>query len=453
MKKNKITLSGGATKEGVARTDALPVEEEQARNARLLLHEEEVNAERMVNRVALSIAVLLFLVNAVNTMITGWQWNAFSNILGICAYLLYNLVVYILLRTIGYRPALKYLSPAFTVSIVTLIVFGYANTSGWAHSLRTVTLLFYFVPIALSGLYCRPIVPLYTGALAAGEYSLLFLYVAFVERIPVGTRETFRVENISWDILFVYCSAFLIIGAGVAYASRRSRSLVDRLVKSEAQATFVRKVFGYYVSDSVRDNILRNKPELGGEERKVSILFSDIRGFTTLSEKLSASEIIDLLNDYFETMSGAIIENEGIINKFIGDGIVALYGTPLPVENHVYKAVMTALRMRELLAGFNKTLTKTGKPLIKIGIGIHTGNVVIGNVGSHQRMEYTAIGDTVNVASRVQEATKLFSTDILMTKDVYDALENHINVVRLPLVRVKGKEKPLTLYKIIGNAD
>ena len=150
-------------------------------------------------------------------------------------------------------------------------------------------------------------------------------------------------------------------------------------------------------------------------------------------------------------MSGAVIENQGIINKFIGDGMVAIYGTPLPVEDHVHKAVKTALRMRELLVAFNKDLTLKGKPPIEIGIGIHTGTAVIGNIGSHQRMEYTAIGDTVNIASRVQEATKSFSTDILITKEVYDGLNGRINAVRLPPVQVKGKVKPLDLYKVNGN--
>ncbi|MBD2161364.1 GAF domain-containing protein [Limnothrix sp. FACHB-1083] len=191
---------------------------------------------------------------------------------------------------------------------------------------------------------------------------------------------------------------------------------------------------------------------LTGERKDVTILFCDIRGYTSLAEALDATEVVALLNQYFETMVEAIFDRKGTLDKFIGDALMAVFGAPLPLEeDHAWLAVLTALDMRDRLKVFNRALVATDRPPLRVGIGISSGEVIVGNIGSRRRMDYTAIGDAVNVSSRLEGLTKEYGCDIILSEATYERCADRLWVRELDRVRVKGRTKPIRIFELIGD--
>ncbi|MBO3460532.1 GAF domain-containing protein [Aetokthonos hydrillicola Thurmond2011] len=191
-----------------------------------------------------------------------------------------------------------------------------------------------------------------------------------------------------------------------------------------------------------------------GERKEVTILFSDIRGYTTLTENLGAAEVVSLLNQYFETMVEAVFNYEGTLDKFIGDALMAVFGAPLPLlENHAWRAVQAALDMRHRLAEFNRRRIIQEQPQINIGIGISSGEVVSGNIGSRKRMDYTVIGDGVNLSSRLEGVTKEYGCDIILSEFTYQLCSDRIWARELDKIRVKGKHQAVNIYELISDRN
>ncbi|HIK27147.1 MAG: GAF domain-containing protein [Oscillatoriaceae bacterium SKW80] len=187
------------------------------------------------------------------------------------------------------------------------------------------------------------------------------------------------------------------------------------------------------------------------ERKEVTILFSDIRGYTTLTENLGASEVVSLLNEYFETMVEAVFNHEGTLDKFIGDALMAVFGAPLPLtENHAWMAVQSALDMRRRLQEFNNKRIISAQPRIQIGIGLSSGEVVSGNIGSKKRMDYTVIGDAVNLSSRLESVTKEYNCDIILSEFTYQLCGERIWARELDKIRVKGKHQAVSIYELIA---
>ncbi len=219
------------------------------------------------------------------------------------------------------------------------------------------------------------------------------------------------------------------------------------LARTEAKhRKHILSVFGRYVSKDVVDHLLKSEEalELGGQEREISVLFVDIRGFTAISEKLKPHKVIEFLNHYFGKMTDIVFKNNGTLDKFIGDSIMALFNSPQDEPQHAFKAVKTALEMQDAC----KKLHKEGLPKVEIGIGINTGRAVIGNMGSAQRQEFTAIGDTVNTSSRLCGVAEPGQT--IIAESTYQQCKNKIIAKKLPPLRVKGKAKALTVYEVTG---
>ena len=213
----------------------------------------------------------------------------------------------------------------------------------------------------------------------------------------------------------------------------------------------VRSTMARYMSKEVADQLLAaGEEELGGKDQKVSILFSDVRGFTTISEALGARETVSMLNEYFTEMVDVIFDHGGILDKYIGDAIMALFGAPFASPEDADNALLVANEMMIELAALNAKRTKEGKRPLDIGVGISTGDVVVGNIGSTKRMEYTVIGDSVNLASRLEGATKYYAAKILLSEFTVADLRRPALLREIDLLKVKGKDKPVAVYESLG---
>jgi len=206
-----------------------------------------------------------------------------------------------------------------------------------------------------------------------------------------------------------------------------------------------------YMTPGVAERVmaLGEDTMMKGERKEVTVLFSDIRGYTTLTENLEADKVVEMLNAYFETMVEAVFNFEGTLDKFIGDALMAVYGAPLPLKNHAWAAIQSALDMRQRLDQFNRNRRASNQPEIRIGIGISSGEVVSGNIGSQRKMEYTVIGDGVNLSSRLEGATKEYGCDIVLSEYTYNLCKDRIWVRELDRTQVKGKRKAVNLYELI----
>jgi len=206
-----------------------------------------------------------------------------------------------------------------------------------------------------------------------------------------------------------------------------------------------------YMTQELAEELLKlDDAKLGGDRKEVSILFSDIRGYTTLTENLEAEEVVSMLNEYFESMVEAVFKHKGTLDKYIGDAIMAVFGSPLPLAEHAWMAVQTSLEMRHRLHEFNRRRYAANKPKIKIGIGINSDTVISGNIGSSKRMEFTAIGDGVNLGSRLESVSKQYGCDIIISDNTYQPCQKNIWARELDYIRVKGRNEPVAIYELLG---
>ncbi|MBE7412048.1 MAG: HAMP domain-containing protein [Leptospiraceae bacterium] len=215
----------------------------------------------------------------------------------------------------------------------------------------------------------------------------------------------------------------------------------------------MKDAFGKFVNKEMAELALKGELKLGGEKKYCAIFFSDIRGFTAISEKLEPEEVVEFLNQYLSEMVACVNEYHGVVDKFIGDSIMAVWGGLKTYGNNTENAINTALKMRKLLLQFNKGRGSAKKPIIHIGCGINTGYVISGQIGSQEKLEYTVIGDAVNLASRVESASKAFGTDILISENSYKETEGIFKVEKMPAIKVKGKTEPQTVYAVLGRED
>lgn len=226
--------------------------------------------------------------------------------------------------------------------------------------------------------------------------------------------------------------------------------IVYRVVAGESDKRRIKDMFGKYVSPAVVEQMMETPPELGGVDMDITIFFSDIRSFTTLSESMTPQELVHLLNDYLTSMTDCLMEYNGTLDKYIGDAIMGFWGAPLPQEDHAVLACKSALRQLELLELLNEHAEPNKK--INIGIGLNSGVSTVGNMGSQGRMNFTVMGDHVNLASRLEGITKQYRTKIVISQSTRDAIahDEKFIVRELDDIRVKGKLKPVRIYELVG---
>ncbi len=213
----------------------------------------------------------------------------------------------------------------------------------------------------------------------------------------------------------------------------------------------VKNLMYRYMTPEVAEQLLASGDTgLGGKRQQVSVLFSDIRSYTTLTEGMEAEQVVTMLNEYFEEMVDAVFKYKGTLDKYIGDALMAVFGSPAPLENHPLCAMQTAVEMRQRLKIFNQERVAKKKMAISIGMGIHSDEVVSGNIGSSKRMELTSIGDGVNLASRLEGTSKQYGTDLVISDNTYQPYKEWLWVRELDLITVKGKSKPVRIYELLG---
>ncbi len=227
----------------------------------------------------------------------------------------------------------------------------------------------------------------------------------------------------------------------------------NKMISELRDAQRMRDLFGRYVSKEVAAQVLDNGADLGGENISATTLFADIRDFTSLSERLPAQEVVNILNRYYTRMVDVIVEEGGLVNKFGGDSLLAVFGAPIRQPDHALRAVRAAWQMTRALAEFNAEQIALGMPALTIGIGIASGEVVAGNVGGEERIEYTVIGDPVNLASRLQSLTKELGATVLLSENTQKELgEAQAEFHPFGKVPVRGKREPISVFALQGLA-
>ncbi len=225
-----------------------------------------------------------------------------------------------------------------------------------------------------------------------------------------------------------------------------------KFIGEESQRRFIKSAFSQYLSPDVIENIIVH-PEalrLGGESRTITVFFSDVQGFTSLSERMSPKELVSFLNEYLSAMTDIILSHSGTVDKYIGDAIMAFYGAPHELPDQAVRACMATIEMKRRLRELQDHWRSLGQEAIRMRIGINTGEAVVGNMGSHNRMNYTAMGDTVNLASRLEGANKFYGSSAMISESTYLLSADAVEARDLDVIRVVGKTEPIRIYELLG---
>jgi adenylate cyclase len=323
----------------------------------------------------------------------------------------------------------------------------------WAHSIQAATLQTLIDGTSISRL---SVARLLEGILILGTL-LLFLYTVprvsvkmtvpfyalFVTSISYGSYYLFQTQLQLWDPSYLILSGSILFGHLIFNNFAREFRLKQQ----------IKKQFGTYLSPALVEKLQKN-PELlrlGGETRELSIMFTDVRGFTTISEHYGSDVqgLTKIMNRYMTAMTAKIIQNEGTLDKYIGDAQMAFWNAPLDDTEHAKHAVKTALEMLGDLERFNKEIAEEGVPAFGMGLGINTGSVVVGNMGSAQRFDYTCLGDTVNLASRLEGQSKPYHVKMVIGPETYEHVKDEYLCLELDCLAVKGKTKGVNIYTIV----
>ena len=270
----------------------------------------------------------------------------------------------------------------------------------------------------------------------------------FIVILFFGMLEVFVSYMIQWDYNFW----LPIVNPILTLLATFTVVYIYKFNTEERGKRFIKETFSHFVTHSVVEELLANpdKIKLGGERKNCTVLFSDIAGFTTIAEQLTPEALVKLLNDYLTQMTNIIFKYDGMLDKYEGDAIMAVFGAPISHGNHAYKGCAAALLMQEQLIKLRELWAKQNKPPLHARCGLNSGDMVVGNMGSENRFDYTVMGDAVNLGSRLEGANKEYGTAIMIGENTYQATKEDIIVRQLDLLRVKGKTEPIKVYELLG---
>jgi adenylate cyclase len=366
-------------------------------------------------------------------------------VIGVCA-LAYEVAVLIRLTVLwrrrGHLPrVVRFVSAFVEVSIPTLaMVYGPEVTSP-VYVLFTPPSWVYFLFIILSTLRLDFTLCVFTGAVAAIQYGMLGLYV--LSQPQNGAIDPLLLATVNHSTRVILLMASGIV-AGIV--SQQIRRQFQRALRSMAEQNRILGMFGQHVSPAVVDRLLSQDVELGGEVRHVCMMFLDIEGFTTFSESRRPEEVVEYLNSLFSFMIESVNRHHGIVNKFLGDGFMAVFGAPISDARDSRNAVAASLEIMRTV----EAMSASGEIApTRIRIGLHAGDAVTGNVGSSARKEYTIIGDVVNLASRLEQLNKQFGSRVLISETVAERLDGEQDrMTPHGAIQVKGREQPVHVYEL-----
>lgn len=280
------------------------------------------------------------------------------------------------------------------------------------------------------------------GRILSGALFVIFLFsITLTAPIEKLAAMTSKVAAGDFTVKADFHSGDEVAELGLAF---------NHMIEGLQERDKVKSMFSKFHGSSVAEDLMKGDLALGGSKKMVTVFFSDIRGFTKFSEGHTPEQVVEMLNEYFQIMVRIINMNGGIVDKFIGDAIMAVWGAPNGTERDAQNAVRACVEMRLALEKLNETRSGRGQVPIMIGMGLHKGEAISGTIGSDERMEYTVIGDTVNQASRIEAATKAFGTDLLLSDELAGAVGEEFILEEAGSVEVKGKSEPLRLFKVQG---
>ncbi len=361
-----------------------------------------------------------------------FRWIPFPTPPGILVWsaggvMLLLLLLFHLQRTKHYQPSRKYifLTIQTIIAIVAIALYGAAVLTTMVYYSVTASCI---ATVVIAGLRYSTRLVIFANLLTGVIYLLLGIYYPGEVIIP--------------RFFLVAYSLFMIIISSVVVAYN-----VASLIRLHQESVWKERLQRFLAPELVQ--ALTRRPEILAQqtEHKVaSVVFTDIRGFTALSERLSPEEVVQFLNLYLEEMTNAIMEHQGMVDKYIGDAVMGVFGVPLPNEHHAKLAVQAALSMKMRLAKLNESLAQQNLPQLGLGVGVHTGELVVGAIGAPQRLDYTVIGDSVNVASRIEGLTRKYDVDILISDATQALLSDDLPTKEIGTTTVKNRTKPVTLW-------
>ena len=295
------------------------------------------------------------------------------------------------------------------------------------------------------------------GLLRIKQIKIKYTFLTEIAAVVLVVLLVFGIFEISVFLFTGSNTLINIVNPSVALVFCYFGTAVFQYLTERQQKAMIKGVFSHYISAAVVNDLVNNpeKAKLGGDRRELTVFFSDIAGFTSISERfLTHPEgLVELLNEYLDEMTGIILKYEGTLDKYEGDAIMAFWGAPIPQKDHAFRTCLASLDMQKRLAALRPKWKKEGKPAMEVRCGVNTGVMIVGNMGGKDRFDYTVIGDSVNLASRLEGANKQYGSKIMISDMTFQHVKGKVVVRELDLIQVKGKNEPVKVWELLGMSD
>jgi adenylate cyclase len=430
----------------------------QLNSLRKVIQEEGIYSAKIANRFRY-IFLLFIIINSILNLSgikdqNQQELGIYIYTIGIGAYLFMTILHTLILKNNNraFNDFFGYINVIIDFVIITLMLLAWyriESPSNFNFFLKNPSFYYYLLPFFLSMIQLRFKYVFFCFICFILIHYLGLVYGFSINQVPLA--DTWHDYVLGGKLFYSdYIASrpliFFIVTISISYSIYRTIFMLRKISIIEAEKSSLSR----YFSPDIIEEITKTGLELKkGKKQEVTILFQDIRDFTRFSEKLSAEELVEFLNEFREIMTKIVFKHKGTLDKYIGDAIMATFGTPTPSSLDTENAVKASIEMIQELNTWNQQRINSQKQAIKIGIGIHKGEVFTGNIGFEGKMEYTVIGDAVNTASRIESLCKTFQAELLISEEVKSKIQIY-NWEAMPPVEVKGKEKPIQVYKFLG---
>lgn len=420
--------------------------------------QESYRAERLVclYRIFVGALILIALFFIRNTLAPQ---SAMAVLISATMLIIHSAVVVIAFKVMQTSVRMQYLKTTQYISSVVDILIGSIVLwlFGAPDTFKSNAFLVYIVFVALAAFrYSRPLV-LFTGILATITYLAMFAYALLVGAITLGTlSEAYTTSAVSLVSIANKVGALLLVSILLGKTTRGYSRVMRRFIQVEKisrqqhqRANDMRNIFRRYFADDIADHIWNNRQKLFSERREVTIMFCDFRNFTALSDRLPTEHVVAILNSYLSELVEAVFLYGGTLDKYTGDGFMAVFGAPLSKGNDPHNALCVAAEIKNRVLELNARHHASLPNGLKVGIGINTGEAIVGNIGSEKRVEYTVIGSAVNIAARLESLNKKLDSSVLISESTYRATRNLVQAKYRGLFEIRGIQEPVRVYELL----